>query len=60
MTQDLRRRVNDLLCRAEATGSTIAGYYTLAVAGVLLADVPKPLAKRLPRYPSVPVARLGR
>lgn len=38
----------------------IGGYYTLAANGVPLGDVPPELAKRLPRYPSVPVARLGR
>jgi len=32
----------------------------LAAAGVLLAQMPVRLAKRLPRYPVVPVARLGR
>jgi len=32
----------------------------LSAGGVLLAELPTPLAKRLPRYPSVPVARLGR
>ena len=44
----------------EAPGGKVAGYYTLAAAGIPLADVPSELAKRLPRYPSVPVARLGR
>ncbi len=43
-----------------AAGARIAGYYTLAAAGVPLADMPAELAKRLPRYRSVPVARLGR
>jgi GNAT superfamily N-acetyltransferase len=60
VTQDVRRRVTTCYVALEASGSKIAGYYTLAAAGVLLADVPKSLAKRLPRYPSVPVARLGR
>jgi predicted N-acetyltransferase YhbS len=32
----------------------------LAAAGILLAQMPIRLAKRLPRYPVVPVARLGR
>jgi predicted GNAT family N-acyltransferase len=32
----------------------------LSAAGVLLADMPVALASRLPRYPDVPVARLGR
>ncbi len=44
----------------EASSATVAGYYTLAVAGIPLAEMPAALAKRLPRYPSVPVARLGR
>jgi predicted GNAT family N-acyltransferase len=60
VTQDLRRRMTTCHVALEATGSKVAGYYTLAAAGVLLADVPQSLAGRLPRYPSVPVARLGR
>ena len=44
---------------AEGTGK-VAGYYTLAAAGVPLTDLPADMAKRLPRYPSVPVARVGR
>jgi GNAT superfamily N-acetyltransferase len=58
--QDVRRRATAcFVCRETATGQ-VAGYYTLAAGGVLLADLPASLAKRLPRYPSVPVARLGR
>jgi len=44
----------------EIATNRIAGFYTLAAAGVLLAQMPVRLAKRLPRYPAVPVARLGR
>jgi predicted GNAT family N-acyltransferase len=40
--------------------STIVGYYTLAAGGVPLVEMPAPLAKRLPRYASVPVVRMGR
>ena len=43
----------------EAT-SAIAGYYTLAAGGVPLDEMPSQLAKRLPRYASVPVVRMGR
>ena len=60
VTQDVRRRVTACYVALEASGAKIAGYYTLAAAGVPLADIPQSLAKRLPRYPSVPVARLGR
>lgn len=59
--QDVRRHVAACYVAIEAgTPGRIAGYYTLAAAGVPLTDLPEPLAKRLPRYPSVPVARLGR
>jgi hypothetical protein len=38
----------------------IAGFYTLASASLLLADLPVATAKKLPRYPSVPAVRMGR
>jgi GNAT superfamily N-acetyltransferase len=43
----------------QATGR-IAGYYTLSAADVSVSDLPAELAHRLPRYPSVPAARIGR
>ena len=60
VTQDVRRRATACYVATEAIGAKVAGYYTLAAAGIPLADMPAQLAKRLPRYPSVPVARLGR
>jgi len=60
VTQDVRRRATACYVAIETPGTKIAGYYTLAAAGVPLAKMPAELAKRLPRYPSVPVARLGR
>jgi GNAT superfamily N-acetyltransferase len=44
----------------EAPGAKVAGYYTLAAAGVPVTDLSERLAKKLSRYPSVPVSRLGR
>jgi ribosomal protein S18 acetylase RimI-like enzyme len=58
--QDVRRRATACYVALEAPGGKIAGYYTLAAAGIPLAEMPAELTKRLPRYPSVPVARLGR
>ena len=58
--QDVRRRVTACFVAREIATNRIAGFYTLAAAGVLLAQMPARLAKRLPRYPAVPVARLGR
>jgi len=59
VTQDIRRRVTACfvaLCRDQR----VAGYYTLASASVLVAELPDKLGKKLPRYPSVPVVRMGR
>jgi ribosomal protein S18 acetylase RimI-like enzyme len=60
VTQDVRRCVTACYLAVEAGSGTIAGYYTLAAGAVLLSGMPPALAKKLPRYPDVPVARLGR
>lgn len=59
-TQDVRRRASACFVAVEARSDKVAGYYTLAAGGVPLTDLPESLTKRLPRYPSVPVARVGR
>lgn len=41
-------------------GVSIAGYYTLSAHVVRLDDLPRELAKKLPRYPNVPATLLGR
>ena len=58
--QDIKRRSTACFVLVEADSGQVAGYYTLAAAGVPLGELPESVAKRLPRYPSVPVARLGR
>ncbi len=59
VTQDIRRRV--AACFVALTDEQrIAGYYTLASASLLLADLPPATAKKLPRYPTVPAVRMGR
>jgi GNAT superfamily N-acetyltransferase len=60
VTQDARKRATSCYVALELTASRIAGYYTLAAAHVALHHLPEAVAKRLPRYPAVPVARLGR
>ncbi len=59
VTQDVRRRVAACFV-ALADGNRIAGYYTLASASLLLADLPSSTCKKLPRYPTVPAVRMGR
>lgn len=59
VTQDIRRRVT--ACFVAITDENrIAGFYTLATASALLTDLPASIAKKLPRYPSVPTVRMGR
>jgi GNAT superfamily N-acetyltransferase len=59
VSQDIRRRV--AACFVALTNeSRVAGYYTLASASILLADLPDASAKKLPRYPTVPAVRMGR
>lgn len=59
VTQDIRWHVAHCFVAVNSWGQ-VAGYYTLAASSVLLADLPQALAKKLPRYPTVPVARMGR
>jgi len=60
ITQDIRRRVSACFIAIEKATARITGYYTLSAAGVLITDLSPEIARRLPRYPSVPVARIGR
>ena len=59
VSQDVRRRVAACFV-ALADDQRIAGYYTLASASLLLADLPSSAGKKLPRYPTVPTVRTGR
>jgi ribosomal protein S18 acetylase RimI-like enzyme len=59
-SQDVRRRVANCFVMTEAATGLVAGYYTLAATNVLLTDLPMSLTARLPRYPVVPAALLGR
>jgi GNAT superfamily N-acetyltransferase len=60
VTQDVRRRATACYVALDAETAKVAGYYTLSAAGIPLGEMPEQLVKRLPRYPSVPVARMGR
>lgn len=59
VSQDIRRRVAACFV-ALADSQRIAGYYTVASASLLVADLPADMAKKLPRYPTIPAVRLGR
>lgn len=59
--QDLRRRCASPFVLVPACDSpTIRGYYTLSSYGVEVGELPVGVAKKLPRYPLIPVTLLGR
>jgi GNAT superfamily N-acetyltransferase len=58
-TQDIRRRISNCFVAVNA-GGAIAGYYTLAAASLPLTDLSPDDARRLPRYPLLPAALIGR
>ena len=60
VTQDIRRRITACYVALAFETDCISGYYTLSAADIPLTDIPEEMIKRLPRYPSIPVARLGR
>lgn len=58
-TQDTRRRVGNCFVAIDDR-DRIAGYYTMAATSLELAELPEGERKRLPRYPLVPAALIGR
>lgn len=57
--QDIRKRVASCFVLTE-TGPAPIAFYTLTATAIALNDLPTSLAKKLPRYPSVPATLMGR
>ena len=57
--QDSRRRIASCFVLVAPDGSVV-GYYTLSAASIALGDLPADLARKLPRYPLLPAALMGR
>jgi GNAT superfamily N-acetyltransferase len=60
VSQDVRRRVTHCFVAVQTETRIVAGYYTLASAGIPTPDLPVAISKKLPRYPTVPAIRVGR
>lgn len=58
--QDIRRHVANCFVAVAAESNDIAGYYTLSAASIALGNLDADIVKRLPRYPVIPAARIGR
>jgi GNAT superfamily N-acetyltransferase len=59
-SQDVKRLMASCFVAMETATSAIAGYYTLAATSVQTTDLPPDVLKRLPRYPLLPAALIGR
>ncbi len=59
VTQDVKRRYATCFVARDLETDRIAGFYTLSSSNVPLTAVPEALAKRLPRYPTVPAVLIG-
>jgi GNAT superfamily N-acetyltransferase len=59
-TQDIRRHVANCFVAVPLGTSIIAGYYTLAAASIPLNELSEAQRRRLPKYPVLPAALVGR
>lgn len=59
-SQDAKRLMASCFLAIEKETRAIAGYYTLAATSVLANELPAETLKRLPRYPTIPAALVGR
>jgi hypothetical protein len=60
VSQDMRRRVASCFVAVANADDRIAGFYTIAAAGIPITELPQDVVRRLPRYPTLPAIRLGR
>lgn len=58
--QDADKRVAAPFVLTEPPSLRVLGYYTLSASVVSADELPEALAKKLPRYPQLPVTLLGR
>jgi ribosomal protein S18 acetylase RimI-like enzyme len=59
VTQDVKRDYATCFVARDIATDNVAGFYTLSSSNVPLTEVPAVLARKLPRYPSVPAVLIG-
>lgn len=59
VSQDVKRKYATCFVAREIATNRVAGFYTLSSSNVPLNEVPESLAKKLPRYPTVPAVLIG-
>lgn len=60
VSQDVKRRIASCFIAVSVSTAQVAGFYTIAATSVALEDFAPAIIKKLPRYPVVPAALLGR
>ncbi len=58
--QDADKRVAAAFVLVVPTASQVLGYYTLSASTITADELPPELARKIPRYPQLPVVLLGR
>jgi ribosomal protein S18 acetylase RimI-like enzyme len=58
-SQDIKRKYATCFVARDILTNRTAGFYTLSSSNVPLTEVPEPLARKLPRYPTVPTVLIG-
>jgi len=59
VSQDTKRNYAVCYVLVERDSARLAGFYTLSSHSIALTEIEQALAKKLPRYPSVPAALIG-
>jgi ribosomal protein S18 acetylase RimI-like enzyme len=59
VTQDIKRGYANCFVAIEIKTGRLAGFYTLTSNSIPLTEIPDDLKKKLPRYPTVPIALIG-
>lgn len=59
-SQDVKKDVCSCFVAIDAQTDSLAGFYTLSGGGVPLQSFPEDIVKKLPKYPVVPIALIGR
>jgi ribosomal protein S18 acetylase RimI-like enzyme len=59
VSQDIKRQYATCFVACPQDSSRVAAFYTLSSSDVPLVEVPEVLARKLPRYPTVPAVLIG-
>jgi ribosomal protein S18 acetylase RimI-like enzyme len=59
-SQDIKRRIATCFVAVGGDEQDVAGYYTLTATSIALSALSPEIVKKLPRYPVVPAALVGR